>query len=85
MAMSKNVRDREFAKFQETEGGETSVRVTPVDAGLVAGKDYNSISVGYPNDTTETYTYSLNVTQVSVITVTYVDNTKCEILTVAYA
>ena len=83
--MSDTYRQREQDKFQETQAGETSVRVTPVDAGLVAGKDYNSISVGYPNDTTETYTYSLDASQVAVVTVTYVDNTKCEILTVAYA
>ena len=85
MVMPENFRDREKQRFVETQDGETAVRTTIVDSGLIAGKDYDNIAVSYPNDTTETYTYSLSASTVSTITVTYADNTKCEILNVAYA
>lgn len=85
MAMKNNVRDREFNKFEETSDGETSVRVSLADSGLVAGKDFDTVDVTYPTATQEVYTYTLSTVTVQTVTVDYTDSTKCDVLKVTYA
>lgn len=54
--------------------------------GVLVTEEFDYIEAAYPDDTTEIYTYKLGGsggTTVAEVTVTYVDNTKAEILTVS--
>ena len=85
MAMSKVRDDREQDKFQEVEGL-TTVRVIPF-GGLQIPSTANFIGVTYPTSTTEVYTYkeggSLGTT-LKVVTVTYLDDSKDQIISVEW-
>jgi hypothetical protein len=48
----------------------------------LGGTWYDTITVTYPVDTTEVYTYSLAAVTVQTITVVYTDNTKVDLLSV---
>ena len=81
MALPKSLCDREQAKFLETSAGETSVRVSDV-SGLLAGIDYDAVSVAYPNGTTEVYTFfsgGLAGTLLATVTLTYVNASKSDL------
>ena len=49
---------------------------------LVAGKDYDKILVTYPTAPVEVFTYTLSAATVRVVTVTYTNATKADLLSV---
>lgn len=48
----------------------------------INGADYDQMTVTYPDDTTEVYTYTLGIDVVRTVTVEYTDATKANLLTV---
>jgi hypothetical protein len=74
MSLDKNINTLEKAKFLETDEGKTSVRVSL--SGGLAPESYDEVQVTYPTDSTEVYTFKLNTITKSVVTVTYIDSTK---------
>ena len=73
MALDQNINTLEKAKFLDTEDG-TAVRVS-ISGGL-APATYDEVQVTYPTAETEVYTFKLASTTVSVVTVTYLDSSK---------
>jgi len=59
--------------------------VTSNSEGILAGVDFDSIGVTYPNSTTEVYSYylgGLSGTLEATVTVIYTDSTKANLLSV---
>ena len=84
MTMSGFVDQREHDKFVETSNGLTSVRVSSI-GGLLDGIDYDYISIAYPTDTTEVYSYKkggVSGDVVVTITLTYTDSGKSRLSSV---
>lgn len=84
MTMSGFVDQREQDKFVETSDGETSVRVSSIGS-LLDGVDYDYISIAYPSDTTEVYSYKNGGSSgdvVVTITLTYTDSGKSRLSSV---
>lgn len=78
MAISNNLNNREFDKFKETQGGETAVRVIEA-SGLLSGVVFDAVSVSYPTNTTEVYTFKtggVSGITVATITLTYTNVSK---------
>ena len=86
MTMPSSFRDRDQAKFKETQDGETSVRVSQSDSGnILEGLKFDYVSAAYPNNTTEIYTYrdggSIGPI-VATVTVVYTNSSKNQLLNV---
>lgn len=60
-------------------GGADAYIIGGVIGTAAAPSDYDSATVGYPNSTTEVYTYLKSAIVVKVVTVTYTDATKANI------
>lgn len=81
MPMPSSFRDREQAKFKQTQSGDTSTRVSPVDSGsLLEGFVFNDVQVTYPSGVIENYAYYLGASLVTTVEVTYTDASKKDLL-----
>lgn len=83
MTLTKNINTLEAAKFAETNDGKVAVRVMPL--GVFVPSEFDAIQAEYPSPTTEVFTYSFQGNQVASITVTYLDSSKDQILSVVRA
>jgi len=81
MALDQNINTLEKAKFIETADDKTSVRVSI--AGGLAPEIYDEVQVTYPSAAVEVYTFNLSSNPVSVVTVTYSDSSKENLVSVA--
>jgi hypothetical protein len=73
--------DREHKKFFETGDGKVGVR-TGGSGTMLDGIVFDEIQAAYPTSTTEIYTYSLDGSQVAIVTVTYSNASKNQVLSV---
>lgn len=79
MTLPNAINDREYQKFFDVAPGETAIRVSV--ASLVPSA-YDRIDATYPSSTVEVYTFSLGGTPQGSITVTYVNSSKTDLLSV---
>lgn len=85
MSLSRNILDREHAKFQATAQGETAVRIVTV-GGIEPPPSFDAITVEYPSGNTEVYRYregGVTGTVLMTITVIYTSPAKASIASVA--
>lgn len=78
--MIKEIRDQELNKFFDGPNGVT-VR-TGGSGSILAGISWDSLSVAYPSNATEVYTYALNGVNICAVTVVYSGSSKHEMLSV---
>jgi hypothetical protein len=84
MAISAEIRDREFDKFVDI-ASKPVVRVTDVAGNSMVPSVWDYLKVTYPLGTTEVYTFKTGGsggTTVSTVTVVYTDSTKANVDTV---
>lgn len=77
MALPAALNDREQQKFIDVSPGKTAVRVST--DGLLPSQ-YDRVDVTYPASDTEVFTFSFSGSSVGVITLTYTDSTKNDLL-----
>ena len=76
--------DLEQRKFVQDSEGNIALRTFSI-GDLLSGISYDSITVAYPSDSVETYTYKtggVSGTTVATITVTYVSSAKTQLVSV---
>lgn len=79
MTLPKSIEDREYKKFAEVSSN-VAVRVTGVIASGLAPVTYDQVDVTYPTSVSEVYTFKLATASVGVVTVTYTDDSKENLL-----
>lgn len=79
MTLPKSIEDREYKKFAEV-SSEVAVRVTGILGSGLAPVTYDRVDVAYPTSATEVYTFKLSNVSVGVVTVTYEDDSKENLL-----
>lgn len=77
MTLPASIQDREQQKFIDVSPGQTAVRV--YTEGLLPTQ-YDRVDVTYPTTVSEIFTFSLAGLDVGVITLTYTDTTKDDLL-----
>lgn len=81
MPLKANIADREFDRFGHDENtGRTFVYTSNMSDPL-SGKAWDLMTVTYPANKVEIYTYSFNAVTVATITDTYQNNAKTILLT----
>ena len=75
----------ENAKFAKNSDGKIIVRVEDESAlkGILGGIDYDAVSVAYPNNSTEVYSFftgGLAGTLVATVTLIFTNNSKIDLL-----
>lgn len=78
MPFSDSIIDREFAKFKQTNAGDTAVR-TIIDQDSINGLKipyHDEGTVTYPSANQEVYTFKLATVTVGVLTLNYTSSTK---------
>jgi len=77
--------DLDLQNFERLEPNKSARYVISVGQNILAGVEFDSISVAYPNATTEIFTYyagGLSGTLNATVTVVYTDATKEDVSTV---
>lgn len=77
MTLPTSIQDREQQKFVDVASGKTAVRV--YTEGLLPTQ-YDRVDVTYPTTVSEVFTFSLQGSDVGIITLTYTDTTKNDLL-----
>lgn len=83
MSMSSNIDDREYGKFRDA-GDKSKLAVVVEGGNPLNDKRYNRMSVEYPSETVEIYSYFLNLDLVLTVEVTYADCAKSKLINIGW-